>query len=162
MAASTSVANITDGTDNVDIHIRKLETDYDKSLIILPVVRNLSAINTTPVSSTPVPKTFNIDIQQLKQVITITGVLTDETSNTAIDKIDRLEKIMTNAKELTLTWKVSRQSDTITITKKGSIVKVKITELDGRYGDTATYAANSLIDKRFDIIFQFAIGTFRG
>ncbi len=158
MAADTTTANLTNGTYTLDINCYKIEHDYVKDLIILPVPKSTDAKNKTPVTDIANPKTFNIDIQQLKQVITLTGYLLEEptTGTTALVKKDQLEAMQSVELDgsLVLTWKIG----TTTITKYGNIIKCKVSEVPMRIGDEHP----STQGKAFPIMLQFAVGTHRG
>lgn len=150
MAADETTANLTRGSYSVDITFSKLEHAYDKNLIILDVPKEKSATgkNATPLTSVTNPLVYIIDIQRLKQVITITGLLLDEKESSALTKIDQLESIMSGSGEVTLTWKVG----STTITKYGNIIKTTITEAPGRIGDsfltgvTTSTSSGKLVD----------------
>ncbi len=154
MAADTTTANLTNGTYSLDIKCYKIEHDYVKDLIILPVPKTLDAKNKSPITSKANPLVYNIDINQMKQVITLTGYLLEETGNAALTKKDQLEAMASTAGSITLTWKVG----TTTITKYGNILKSKVSEVPMRIGDE--HPANQ--GKAFPIMLQFAVGTHRG
>lgn len=161
MAASTTLVNITDSYSNsVEILSYKIEHDYDKQLSILGVPKSQDTENSSPESTTVKnPLNYNIDLLKLKQVITITGYLLEESGSTALNKKDKLEVILSGgsgykAGKLTLTWKIG----TTTITKYGNIVKVKITEIPNRIGDSHPLTQG----KSFMITLQFSVGTHKG
>ena len=156
MAADTTTANLDNGTYSLDIKCYKIEHDYVKDLIILPVPKSTDSTNLTPVTNVENPKTYNIDIQQLKQVITLTGYLLEEptTGTTALVKKDQLEAMVSTAGSVTLTWKIG----TTTITKKGNIIKSKVSEVPMRIGDEHPATQG----KAFPIMLQFGVGQHRG
>ena len=156
MAADTTTANLTNGTYSLDINCYKIEHDYVKDLIILPVPKSTDSKNVSPVTSKANPLVYNIDILQLKQVVTLTGYLLEEptTGTTSLVKKDQLEAMQSTAGEITLTWKVG----TTTITKYGNIIKCKVSEVPMRIGDEHP----STQGKAFPIMLQFAVGTHRG
>ena len=152
MAASTTIANITDGNNSVDITFIKLEHDFDKQVTNISVPKSTDANNTCPIStSVKNPLGLNIDLLKLKQVITITGWILAEANSSELEKMDKLEVIVSGgsgnkAKLLTLTWKI--QSDSlITITKKGTILKYKLTEIAGRVGNPGYCTVAGYTDK---------------
>ncbi len=156
MAADKTTANLNNGTYNLDILCYKIEHDYVKDLIILPIPRTEDAKNVSPVTSKANPLVWNIDILQLKQVITLTGYLLEEPTSgtTALVKKDQLEAMQSTAGSITLTWEIG----TTTITKYGSIIKCKVSEVPMLIGDEHP----STQRKAFPIMLQFAVGTFRG
>ncbi len=156
MVADTTTANLAGSGYSVDIKCYKIEHDYVKELIILPVPKSTDPTNLTPVTNVQNPKTYNIDIQQLKQVITLTGYLLEEPTSgtTALVKKDQLEAMLSTAGSVTLTWKVG----TTTITKKGNIIKSKVSEVPMRIGDEHPTTQG----KAFPIMLQFSVGQHRG
>ena len=156
MAADTTTANLTNGTYSLDIKCYKIEHDYVKDLIILPVPKTTDSQNKSPVTSVANPLIYNIDLAQLKQVIPLTGYLLEEptTGTTALVKKDQLEAMASTAGSITLTWKIG----TTTITKKGNIIKSKVSEVPMRIG----YEHPSTQSKAFPIMLQFGVGTHRG
>ena len=163
MAADKTTANIktSNGTYSVDITCYKIEHDYLKDLIILPVPKSEDAKNKSPVTNVKNPLVYNIDIQQLKQVITLTGYLLEEptTGTTSLVKKDQLEAMQSvELKEfggpLILTWAIG----TTTITKYGNIIKCKVSEVPMLIGDEHP----STQRKAFPIILQFGVGQHRG
>ena len=154
MAADTTTANLDNGTYSLDIKCYKIEHDYVKDLIILPVPKTEDAKNKSPITEVANPLVYNIDILQLKQVITLTGYLLEETGSAALTKKDQLEAMQSQAKEITLTWLVG----TTTITKYGNIIKTKVSEVPMRIGDEHPAAQG----KAFPILLQFGVGTHRG
>ena len=153
MAADKTTANLTDGTYNFDILCYKIEHDIVKDVIILPIPKTESAINKTPITNVKNPLVWNIDLTQVKQVITLTGYLLEETSSPALTKKDQLEAMASTASLVTLTWKVG----TTTITKYGSLLKTKVSEVPLLIGDEHP----STQRKAFPIMLQFAVGNFR-
>lgn len=155
MAADTHIVNLTDGTNEIDILIVKLEHDYDKQLVQLSVPRSTDPSNTAPeTTGTLNPLNLNVDLQRLKQVITVTGYLLEDTGDTALNKKDALEIILSNSGLLTLSWKIG----TTTISKYGNIIKTKVSEVAERIGDLhPTTQAKSLM-----IQLQFAVGQHKG
>ena len=156
MAADTTTANLTNETYSLDIKCYKIEHDYVKDLIILPVPKTEDPDNKSPVTSKANPLVYNIDILQLKQVITLTGYLLEETSSSALTKKDQLEAMQSVElnSPLVLTWKIG----TTTITKYGNIIKCKVSEVPMRIG--AEHPSNQ--GKAFPIMLQFGVGMHRG
>ena len=154
MAADKTTANLTDGTYSFDILCYKIEHDYVKDLIILPVPKTEDAQNKSPITSKANPLVYNIDLNQLKQVITLTGYLLEETGSPALTKKDQLEAMASTAGEIILTWVVG----TTTITKYGNIIKSKVSEVPLLIGDEHP----STQRKAFPIMLQFGVGTHRG
>ena len=118
--------------------------DYNKELIIMAVPSQTDSNNKTPITAVENPFTYLVDIQRCKQVITITGFLMEESGDTALAKKDDIEVMLSTTPNITLTWKVG----TTTITKKGSIIKCKITELPQRTGDGHPTTQGAVPDKK--------------
>jgi len=155
MATSTTIATLSDTSGNsVEITFYKLDHDYNKQITSLGVPKSTDSNNVSPTTSTPNPLTLNIDLTKLLQVITISGYLLEETASAALAKKDALEKILSSSDTLTLEWKVG----TTTITKKGSVIKSKITESSYRVGDEHPLSQG----KSFLITLQFGVGSVKG
>ena len=156
MAADTTTANLTNGTYSFDIKCYKIEHDYNKDMAILAIPKSTDSENKTPVTGIENPLNYNLDLQKLKQVITLTGYLMEEptTGTTALVKKDQLEAMQSVAGSITLTWKIG----TTTITKYGNIVKCKVSEVPTRIGDEHPATQG----KSFLIILQFGVGKHRG
>ena len=130
---------------NVDILIdgkKGMEHNFDKELIILGV----------PQKGSSGTLTYLIDLQKLKEVITVNGYLEDTTSKSALAKKNTLRTILKKAGKATLAWGTSTKAQSY----NGNIVKGSIKELSGKVGDDGTQG------KKFDIMLQFAVGTHRG
>lgn len=154
MAADPTTVHLTNGTYSLDIVSYKIERDSDKQLIMLSVPKSTDPQNKSPITDKPNPLNYNIDLQQLKQVLTITGYLLEETGSSSLTKQDQLEAMKSVSKSITLTWKIG----TTTITKYGNIIKDKISEIPVLIGDEHP----STQRKSFPIILQFAVGQHRG
>jgi len=160
MATSTTICTLSNGTDSVEITFEKLERDYDTGLAILSIPKTQDPLNTCPESTGVLnPLNFNIDLLKLKQVITVTGWLLEENGDTSLNKLDKLERILSGgtnykATSLSLAWKIG----TTTITKYGSVIKAKVTEMPGRAG---AYT-NTTQAKLFTITLQFSVGSIKG
>lgn len=153
--SSTTIATISDGSNSVDILFNKLEHDYDKQLTIIAIPKNTDANNACPeTTETKNPLNFNIDLQRLKQVITVTGYLEEESGTTALNKKDALEVMLSGTGNLTLEWNIG----STTITKTGTVIKCKITEMAERIGDQhpATQGKSLMIQ------LQFGVGQHKG
>ncbi len=174
MAADPTTANLTNGTNSFDIICLKIEHDYVKDLIILPIPQKEDKKNKSPLTGKKNPLVYNIDILQLKQVITLTGYLLEEEGNTdtpdtfksALGKKDQLESMLSTAGKITLTWKINTQATQYTITKYGNIIKCKVSEVPMRIGDLHPDVRNTnstyTQGKAFPILLQFGVGTHRG
>ena len=154
MAASVTKAVISDGTNSVEISFQKLEHYYDKQLFVLSVAKKDDTTNTSPVGSIANPLNWNIDLNRLKQVVTVTGYLLEETGSTALTKKNALELILSDSKLCNISWLIG----TTTITKYGSILKCKVTEVPYRVGDEhpTTQSKSMIID------LQFSVGQHKG
>ncbi len=140
MAADAKQANISLGDTNVDILItRQIEHIMDKQILQLPVPKQGGLV-------------FNIDIVRLKEVITITGILEDTDSESALTKKNNLRNLVQTAGSYTLAWGTEATAQSYT----GSIQKISIKEMSGRVGEEGNQ------NKTFEVTLSFFPGTFRG
>ncbi len=145
MAASDIQVNLLNSAGNVDILIdgkKGIEHNFDKELIILGV----------PNKGNSGTLTYLIDLQKLKEVITVNGYLEDTTATSALAKKTTLRTILRTSGSATLGWWAGAKAQSY----NGNIVKGSIKELSGKIGDEGSQG------KKFDIMLQFAIGTHRG
>ncbi len=154
MAISPTIANLSDGKYSCEILCFKIERDDDKQIAQLTVPKTDDPKNKTPITNIPNPLTYNIDLKRLKMAITLTGYLLEETGSSSLTKQDQLEAMKSVASEVTITWKIG----TTTITKYGSILKSKISEIPVLIGDEHP----STQRKSFPIILVFGVGAIRG
>jgi hypothetical protein len=146
MVASTTIAVLSNGSTSVEIIFQKLEHDYDNQLTVITIPKNKDADGN--------PLVWNIDLGRQKQVITLDGYLLEETGSTALAKKQAFESIVFTPASLTLSWLIG----TTTITKTGSVLKCKITEVPYMIGDQhpTTQA------KSFMVALQFSVGNIKG
>jgi len=144
MAASTTILNLSDGTNSVDITFTKLEQDYLKDVIVIPHPQKGEARG--------VILTHIVDLQKLKEVITIMeGYLLEKTGNTALQKKTQLEALMSREGTMTAKWMIG----TTTISKPVNILKCKIREMPFRYGNEHPITQG----KGLKITIQLIVGT---
>jgi len=85
-----------------------------------------------------VPYDLIIDLKNIIRVILVTGILEDESGESAIEKRDNLINMMESQRGLKLLWGLSGNYRTIfgeTDTDKIFVEKVKFTETAGKAGD---------------------------
>jgi len=157
MAASKTILNVSGKGKSIDITTNKIESDYDKQLIIVdkPISSGGGGVHNDS-------ETLIIDLGRLKQVVSVTsGWLLDESGSSAYSKKTDLEYIMKRKGTMTITWKIDNAGSNTTVTKTVNIIKCKITEVPGRIGDT-TQVLNGTQTKMFMINIQFAVGKHTG
>jgi len=150
MAISTTIAGISSASYSVEILATRIETNLDKGVQIESVPKSTDSNNKTPASNSDMPLNMNIDLKKLKNIITITGILLEETAESALTKADNLMRIMGEGGTLTLQWKVG----TTTLTRKGTITKASIAEEPFRVGNE--HPTTQL--KSFSVKIQFSAG----
>ena len=153
--ADTTTATISRGSYSADITFNKLEHDFNKDIGILAIPKSTDPDNSAPISTGVLnPLNYLIDIGKLKQLITISGWLLEETGSSALTKKDNIESILSDSGLVTLQWLVG----TTTITKKGNITKCKVVEVAGRIGDGHPSTQN----KGFEVMLIFTVGQHKG
>ena len=143
MAASDIQANLSKGGTNVDILIqgkKGIEHNFDKQLIVIAFPKQ------NP------PLTWIVDLQRLKEVITVNGYLEDTDSESSLTKKESLRTLLQSAGTFTLVWGTGAKAQSY----DGNVVKCGIKEVNGAIGDEGSQGKIS------EIILQFVIGTFRG
>lgn len=139
-----SEATITkSGITPVDILLlgnKSVKHNFEKQLIVVSIPGQGST-----------PNTLLIDLNRLKEVITLTGVLLDESGDSHYAKKARLRDIMQSKGTMSITWDTDDGDQPYTV----NIIKAEITESPGAYGDEGD-------TKFFDIMIQFAIGIHKG
>jgi hypothetical protein len=118
---------------NIVVESRGIEQDWDRNLVIINQPKQFP------------PKTWNLDLQRLKEVISITGRLEDEvgTDSTAYAysqqyKRKTLRKMCQTAGNVYIYWD-DKDPDQTAATPNGylgNIIKGKITEVCEGFGDT--------------------------
>jgi hypothetical protein len=117
-----------------------LDHDFDKNIDMKPIPKQ------TP------PTNLLIDLQYLKEVITINGILYDESGSSGLTKKSTLRAIMQTAGTMILSWGTGANAQSYIV----NILKCKIREQYGRVGNEGSET------KIFLITAQFAIGTHKG
>jgi hypothetical protein len=123
-----------------------IETDWDRNLVIINQPKQ------NP------PKTWNIDLQRLKEVITCTGILLDETGTDSttyayshVYKERTLRKMCQVAGNVTIQWDTNNADQPLT----GNIIKAHVSEIAGTMGDLND-------TKYFKVQISFSIGDNKG
>ena len=139
-----TITDTTPGSNISDVKIlmigeKSIKHNFVKELIVIAI----------PGQSTP--STLLIDLGRLKEVITVTGVLENESGDTHYQKKDRLRQLMQRKGTMSISWDTNETDQPYTV----NIIKAEITESPGEYGTESD-------TKFFDISMQFAIGTHKG
>ena len=137
MAATDYQANITNGTTNVDIMITTIEQNFDKTLTLIHVPQQDPNL------------TWIIDLQRLKNVITIVGWFQDESGSSGLTKKKNLETMMGSTDTMVLVWGTGGNQQSYS----GSILKVSVREQAERRGNEGGSE-----EKTFTIQLQFIVG----
>lgn len=144
--AIESEITIDDTTGNIsDVKIlafgeKSIKHNFDKQLIVI------SQPKQSP------PATWLIDLQRLKEVITVTGLLFNESTDSHYAKKARLRDLMQRTGTMEISWDTNETDQPYTV----NIIKAEITESPGEFGDVAD------ANKYFDVMIQFAVGTHKG
>ena len=145
MVTTDSKATIIKGSTTVEILMspeQPVKHNFDKQLTIISQPKS-------PTGQSPI--IYLIDLKRLKEVITITGILEDETTEGMYIKKQNLRNLMQTAGTMTLQWDSNDPDQPYTV----NIVKADITEATGGYEDTDE-------TKSLSVVIQFAIGTHKG
>lgn len=154
MVASKSTANLTDGSNSVDILIEKFEEGDDKELSIFPIPsKNLGAGTTL---------SYIVDLQRLKESITITGYLVDETGSSSYSKKVALKNMKTRAGTLTLTWIEDNAGSDVNRSETVNIMRDQITMVSGRIGASTAVLTGLTQGVVYSIMIQLIKGTHKG
>ena len=145
MAATDYNANVTQGSNSVDIMITMIEHNFDKMLTDIQVP-----------DKSATPDSWLIDLRRLKEVITVTGWLQDEGGSTGLAKKTVLRTILQTAGTMTLAWGTSTNAQSYTV----NVLKGSIKEMPGRKSDSVATLGSET--KTFDVMIQFIIGTHKG
>jgi len=142
MATDYEITISKDGT-SVDIllnSINGVEHDFDRKVEIIPKPKN------------DPPLVLNIDLQQLVEIISVTGFLEDESGESALTKKTNLRSIMQSSGTVLVSWGTGARAQSFT----GNILKGRIGESSGRLGDEGSQ------NKIFGVQLQISIGTNKG
>lgn len=144
MAATDYSVNLDRRGTNVDIMVETIEHNFDKML-----------------SSFHLPELtdYLIDLNRLKEAITITGWLDDTDASPALTKKNVLRSLLQDTGNITISWgtdKTGTGGRNDTQSYIGNILKGSITEVPGRRGYTGSGA------KTFTVQIQFELGEEKG
>jgi len=131
MAGETEVTISASGITDVTIWCTKLDDNLDKPIIQIPIPRQTDGSN----GFSGTPTTYLIDIGRLKQVVAIQGTLIDESTDSALDKKDRLYQMVKTKSKVTLTWGSITSKTYAPETISGNINKIGVTETSGAVVD---------------------------
>ena len=145
MAATNYNVNVKQGTNSVDIMIIMIEHNFDK------LIQDISVPD-----KSSVPNTWLVDLRRLKEVITVTGWLQDESSSSGLNKKNILRTILQTAGTMTLSWGTGVNVQSYIV----NIIKGSIKEQLGRITDSATDLG--IETKTFDVMIQFILGKHKG
>lgn len=137
-------ATITQGSKSVQVLVTSIKHNFDKQLIVF------SQPKQTP------PLTYIIDLQRLKEVVTITGYLLDTTAESYHSKKRKLRDMMQTAGIMSLTWDSNDTDQPYDV----NILKAEIKEVPGALeGDTDLDLGDT---KVLNVMIQCVIGTHKG
>jgi len=157
MAGETQVTISASGFTSVVIWCTKLDHNIEKPVIAIDLPANKAAIKGDK-SSLDRWETYLIDIGKVKEIITIQGMLIDETTESALEKKNNLFLITGNAvtedDKATITWGTSSNEQT----RNGTINKCMITETPGIIG---VQKSGYYSEKNFAVQLAFIIGTIK-
>ena len=148
---TTYKLTLTQGGSSVDIVFfdNGLKHQFDKLLSGIEIPKQNEGVNNAPL-------TLIIDLKKLKEVVTVTGILEDESSDSMFAKKSRLVAMLRKAQQMTITWDSQDTcSEDATAIHKVDIIKCEIAERFGQWEDSAE-------TKFYDIQIQFQIGTVKG
>ena len=151
-AANIGADNLSDSFTIVRVDAVKIDHNIDKPLTAIPLPR------TSNEKSTSEPDTTIVDIGRAKQAITVTGVLIDDSTSTALTKKNNLITLATRldgAGTVTVIWGQSAQSVQQKFTC--NFTKVQFSETPGIYNVGGT----SEREAKFDVQILLVVGTGR-
>uniref|UniRef100_A0A6H1ZVE4 Uncharacterized protein n=1 Tax=viral metagenome TaxID=1070528 RepID=A0A6H1ZVE4_9ZZZZ len=132
----------------VTIWCTKLDHSMDKPLVTIPLPNQKASMD-AGVS----PTTLLIDLGRVSRLITIQGMLVDESTKAAQEKKNDLQTTIEKYRTVQLTWGTGSNRKQ---TYLGNIQKVMITETPGIIGEQATGYES---EKNFAVQLAFVIGT---
>ena len=137
--ATLSKAGLTD-VKILILDPKSIKHNFDKQLIVINVPKQ-----------DPTPVTFVLDLKNLREVITIQGMLEDESGKSALEKKQDLRDMLRTAGTYSLIWDSRDNYQPY----KGNVLKCEVSEEAGNTGDLND-------TKSYGITLQFVIGTFKG
>lgn len=154
MAGENEVVLTASGFTSVTIWCTKLDHNFDKPLFDIQIPRNDQSM-----TSQTKPATWIVDIGRVKEIITVQGMLIDETTESALTKKWNLIKLMRYSKAVTISWGTGNNAQTDkdkNVDIVGNINKVMFTETAGIIG---SQQAGYYSEKNFAVQFGFIVGT---
>lgn len=143
MTTTSNTFTITHPTiGNVDILYfdNGLKHQWDKLLTFIDVPKQTT------------PYTWIIDLKRLHEVITVTGILEDTTSESMWTKLLRLRQIMQTSGTMSISWDTNDTNQPYTV----NILKGEVVEKFGAMGDESSDT------KYFEVTLQFVVGLHKG
>ena len=131
MAGDTEVTISASGVTAVTIWATKVDHNLDKPLIDIQIPQQTDGANGFAGNS----ETYLIDLGRVKEIVTIQGMLIDESSDSALDKKDRLWQMAKTKSKVTLVWGAQTSKTYAPETITGNITKIGITETAGIIAD---------------------------
>jgi len=138
---------------SVDIWTTKLDHNLDKPLISVEKPR--SATDKKEDADAGLPEgweSYLIDIGKVKEMITVQGMLIDETTESALEKKKNLMRIFGNHDSIQITWGTGNNAQTYA----GSGTKCMVTETPGIIG---IQKSGYYSEKNFAVQFAIQVGT---
>lgn len=155
---SASVA-LPSGASSVNIWTTKLDHNLDKPLINIPIPRSAASMVSTDSDA------WVVDLGRVSKIISIQGVLYDDSSYSALQRKKDIERLVERAKSVKLTWGTNNSGSSPPAgdsqneqTATGNIQKVGFTETPGKIGTAGPVAGDSG-EKGFSVQLSFIIGT---
>lgn len=118
---------------------KSIKWGFDKGLLIIDVPKQAT------------PFSWLVDLKKLKEVITVTGILEDEATDSHYAKKARMRQILQSEGTMTIQWDSNDTNQPYTV----NIIKGEVAESPGTFEQSSD-------TKYFDITIQFAIGLNKG
>lgn len=151
MTGEAEIVISASGFTSVTIWTTKLDHNLEKPIIDIQLPEQKDAVDADK-DSLARWASYLIDIGRVKEIITIQGMLIDETTESALEKKENLFKICGNSRTTTVSWGIGSNIQTRT----GNISKVMVTETAGIVG---TQKSGYYSEKNFAVQLALIIGT---
>ena len=151
MAAELQVTLSATGFTSVVVWATKLDHGLDKPIIVIGLPDNQANVDDNA-DSLSRWESYLIDIGKVKEIITLQGMLIDDTTTSALEKKNSLFLLCGNSRTTTITWGTGSNAQT----RSGNMNKVMITETAGIVGEQKT---GYYSEKNFSVQLSFLVGT---
>ena len=154
MAGETIVTVSGTGFTSVEVWTTKLDHNLDKPIIDIQIPSMPSDVDADKDSITRW-ETYLIDTGRVKEIITVQGMLYDDSSTSALERKQNLLKMAGNGGgEITITWGTGSNQQSYT----GTINKIGFTETAGLIADGGQ-KSGQYQEKNFTVQFSLMVGT---